>query len=321
MSNSPRGPAPGETIPRSRWSTLGWILAAGVATAVLLPQAGRLGRSTVVLQDARLPWLAVALAMSIATYAAAALTLMGAAPRGLRFPRTAQVQVATSFANLFLPYGIGAVAVGQRYLERSGISPVTSAATVTLVVSTGFVLHIIELAGVGLWLGSTGSILSTALPGVRLVLIGLGAAAAVLVLIAWVAWRRPELLAEARGALRSMLDILRQPRRAVLLFGGQLGVNIAYISALGCALAAFGQQASPPRLAAAYLAGSALGGAGPTPAGLGVVEASLVAALTVAGVPAGPALAGVLTFRLVTFWLPAAAGFFSFRALRHRRIL
>lgn len=100
------------------------------------------------------------------------------------------------------------------------------------------------------------------------------------------------------------------------MVGGQLGVNLAYIAALGCALQAFGQNVSPLPLAAAYLAA-----AGPTPAGLGVVEASLVAGLAVVGVPAAPAVAGILAFRLVTFWLPAGIGFVCFRSLKRNDIL
>jgi glycosyltransferase 2 family protein len=34
------------------------------------------------------------------------------------------------------------------------------------------------------------------------------------------------------------------------------------------------------------------------------------------GAPARPAIAGVLVFRLATFWLPIAPGWFAFRHLR-----
>jgi undecaprenyl-diphosphatase len=57
----------------------------------------------------------------------------------------------------------------------------------------------------------------------------------------------------------------------------------------------------------------------PTPGALGAVEAALVAGLTGVGVAAGPAVAGVLAFRLVTFWAPTIPGFFAFRAVRRRR--
>jgi len=43
---------------------------------------------------------------------------------------------------------------------------------------------------------------------------------------------------------------------------------------------------------------------------------ALVAGLTAQGAPAGPAIAGVLVFRLPTFWLPIAPGWFAFRRLR-----
>jgi uncharacterized membrane protein YbhN (UPF0104 family) len=35
----------------------------------------------------------------------------------------------------------------------------------------------------------------------------------------------------------------------------------------------------------------------------------------------GPAVAGVLTFRLLTFWLPILPGFLAYRYLRHRNLL
>ncbi len=310
-----------EITMRLGWRTVAWIAVTVVATYILLPQLTRLGRSGAALGEARWPWPAAALIMSMATYAAAALALMGACPRRLVFVRTMEVQLATSFANLLLPYGLGATAVNERYLERSGLPPATAVATVAITVSTGMVLHIAESAAVGLWLGGTGQLFSATLPGGRTVLIGAGIALAISGLIVATAVRRPELLRDARDTLRSMLRLLRQPHRAALLFGGQLSVNLAYIAALGFALHAFGQYVSPGRLAAAYLAGSALGAVGPTPAGLGVVEASLVAGLVVVGVPTGPAVAGVLTFRLATFWLPAALGFFSYRALKHRHRL
>ncbi|MET8796302.1 hypothetical protein ABZV91_07580 [Nocardia sp. NPDC004568] len=82
-------------------------------------------------------------------------------------------------------------------------------------------------------------------------LIGAGIAAAISGLIVAIAVRRTELLRDARDTLRSMIRLLRQPHRAPLLLGGQLGVNLAYIAALGFALHAFGQDVPPGRLAAA----------------------------------------------------------------------
>jgi glycosyltransferase 2 family protein len=163
--------------------------------------------------------------------------------------------------------------------------------------------------------------MSSALPSGSGLLIGfvvimtvLGVAIAVLV-------RRRDWLAEVRKAASSMADIVRQPRRAVLLFGGQLGTNVAYIAALGFAVQAFGGHPPVALVAAVFLGGSALGAASPTPAGLGVVEAALVAGLTVGGVASAPAVAGVLAYRLATFWLPAVAGYLSFKSLQRHELL
>lgn len=102
--------------------------------------------------------------MSAATYAAAALVVMGASPHPLAFGRTMNVQLATSFANRLTPYGLGGSAVNERYLERSGLSRATAVAAVAVTVSVGVVLHFLELFGVGLWLGQSRVLLSSALP-------------------------------------------------------------------------------------------------------------------------------------------------------------
>ena len=68
--------------------------------------------------------------------------------------------------------------------------------------------------------------------------------------------------------------------------------------------------------AAAYLVAAAVAAASPTPGGLVAMEAALVVGLTAAGAPAGPAVAGVLAFRLLTFWLPILPGWLAYRRLR-----
>ncbi|MET7771805.1 lysylphosphatidylglycerol synthase domain-containing protein [Nocardia sp. NPDC005366] len=310
-----------ETIMRFQWRTLGWIVATIFATYVLLPQVGQLGRTISALDDARWQWLLGALAMSALTYLAAALTVLGASPRPLAFGRTVKVQLATSFANRLAPYGIGGTAVNERYLERSGLPRGIAVGTIAVIAASGVVLHLLQLIGAGIWLGQSRQLLDSALPSGWVLLAGfvvamtaIGVAIALLV-------RRPDWLAEVRGTASSMVGVLRRPREAALLLTGQIGGNIAYIAALGFSVYAFGGTPSAALVTAVFLGGSALGAASPTPAGLGVVEASLVAGLMVGGVADGPAVAGVLAYRLVTFWLPAALGFFAFKSLERHHLL
>jgi uncharacterized protein (TIRG00374 family) len=68
----------------------------------------------------------------------------------------------------------------------------------------------------------------------------------------------------------------------------------------------------------AYGASAVLGMIPITPGGLGFVEAGLVGALTLAGVPAGDALLATLAYRLVSYWLPLPAGLGAYIAFRVR---
>ena len=45
-----------------------------------------------------------------------------------------------------------------------------------------------------------------------------------------------------------------------------------------------------------------------TPGGLGIVEAGLSALLILAGIPSGQAVLATLTYRIISYWLPAAVG-------------
>jgi hypothetical protein len=57
-----------------------------------------------------------------------------------------------------------------------------------------------------------------------------------------------------------------------------------------------------------------------TPGGFGVAEGTLGLTLVAAGLSPGPALAAVLLYRLVSFWLVASAGWLVFLRLRRRRL-
>jgi uncharacterized protein (TIRG00374 family) len=115
---------------------------------------------------------------------------------------------------------------------------------------------------------------------------------------------------------RELAAVLRRPGKAAQLLGGSAGVTLTYALTLACCLAAFGAQVPLASTVAVYLAGAAVASVSPTPGGLGAMEAALVAGLTAMGAATGPAVAGVLAFRLLTFWLPILTGWLAYRALR-----
>jgi undecaprenyl-diphosphatase len=84
---------------------------------------------------------------------------------------------------------------------------------------------------------------------------------------------------------------------------------------------AYGGTLPPGRIAAIYFGASAVAAVAPTPGGLGALEAALVAGLGAAGLARPPAIAAVISYRLVTYWLPVVPGVVLWRVLRRRQIL
>lgn len=81
--------------------------------------------------------------------------------------------------------------------------------------------------------------------------------------------------------------------------------------ALGLVLHAFGIDASAFQVLAAYGVSQLAGGLPGTPGGMGVTEAGLVFILSAYGFAAATTVAPVLIFRVVSYWVPAALGFFA----------
>jgi len=104
------------------------------------------------------------------------------------------------------------------------------------------------------------------------------------------------------------------------VFGLALLNWAADCGALACAIRATGQAVPWHSLLLVYGAGAAVGSTGITPGGFALVELALTAALTAAGLHRSPALAAVLAYRLVNFWLILIGGWILMAYLAHRRV-
>jgi uncharacterized protein (TIRG00374 family) len=146
-------------------------------------------------------------------------------------------------------------------------------------------------------------------------------------LIAWlVGLSRSVLGVPANGVdgLDQFLDRVASLRlpwpRYAQVFGLAVLNWAADCGALACAIRATGQPVPWHSLLLVYGAGAAVGSTGITPGGFALVELALTAALTAAGLHRSPALAAVLAYRLVNFWLILIAGWILMAVLAHRRI-
>ena len=124
--------------------------------------------------------------------------------------------------------------------------------------------------------------------------------------------------------LDEFLDRVASLRLPWLVYVEVFGLAVlnwaADCGALACAITATGQSVPWHSLLLVYGAGAAVGSTGITPGGFALVELALTAALTAAGLHRSPALAAVLAYRLVNFWLILIAGWILIAVLARRRI-
>jgi uncharacterized membrane protein YbhN (UPF0104 family) len=114
------------------------------------------------------------------------------------------------------------------------------------------------------------------------------------------------------AALDQLLQRLATIRLGWLSYAKVFGLAVANwlfdCACLACAIKAVGQPVPWHGLLLAYGAGAIAGSTGVTPGGFLIVEATLTAALTAAGLSGGTALGAVLAYRLVNFWMILLGG-------------
>jgi glycosyltransferase 2 family protein len=320
-------PAPLARLERVRPRTAMSLAAFGVAFYVLLPQLGNFGDTVDAASNANWWWLAPMIVGSAATIVFAALAFVASVPEPIPYLPALRMQVASTFLSRIAPANTGTLAVGVRFLQRAGLDPGRAAAAVGLCALAGFAVHLSLMGAFLLWVGTGSSGVGFSLPDANTLFIVIAVVLTVAGLVIGLvpAVRRrvlPPLVEQARNALSSLADVLTDPLRVVGLIGGSLGVTSSFILTLAASVAAFGGDGvSFPEIGAAYLVAAALGSAAPTPGGLGAVEAALVGTLTGYGMPTSQAVPAVLTFRLVTYWLPMLPGWITFQHMQRREEL
>jgi uncharacterized membrane protein YbhN (UPF0104 family) len=131
----------------------------------------------------------------------------------------------------------------------------------------------------------------------------------------------PDTMAAAADLLRDLSGLATDPVATIRLVGGACAVHLGYLLCLVVSLRAAGIDLNPAVAALAYFAGSAVADLAPTPGGLGAAEVALAGAVATLGVQTDLAVAGVLIYRLATYWLLSIAGYVSWMAIRHKGIL
>jgi uncharacterized protein (TIRG00374 family) len=306
-------------IQRVRLRTLLAIAAAAGAFYFLLPKLAQVESSWRAVQLADWGWLPLIIAMSVATYVASAVALMGAVAPRIRFWPTVLAQAASSFVNRVSPANVGGMALNARFLQKSGVDTSAGIAAVGVNSLAGAVVHLILIVIFFAWSGSAVGQAFNLSSSSKLLVIP----AVIVAIIGIVMATRPgrrfasgKLIPGLRSAAISLKRVAQSRGRMTMLFGGSALITLAYIGAFAASIEAFGGGPGIVVIGAVYLGASAIAAAAPTPGGLGAIEAALVAGLTGVGMAAGPAVSAVLLHRLATYWLPVAPGWLSWQMLQ-----
>jgi uncharacterized membrane protein YbhN (UPF0104 family)/membrane-associated phospholipid phosphatase/tRNA A-37 threonylcarbamoyl transferase component Bud32 len=308
--------APPLKIKRLTWTNIGMLIGILFALYLAIPALTDVDWATVQkeFENATWGWAVAAYIAWPLIPMAWATALMGCVNYELPFFPTVITQVSCNFLNLITPNGIGGTALQLDYLHKQGV-PVASGGS-AMVLSTGvggaiqMALFLIAASITATTLDTGGSDSGSSS------LLTIAVVAALIGIVLWIPKVRNKVVPAVKRAAGDIWAVLRNPKKGLQLFGGDLFGNLLYPAILGLCLLAFGVHLSYAQLVVVQIGAGMLGSVAPVPGGIGVQEAALTALMTSFGVDSNVALATVILYRGITFVLPAIYGFFTLRWMR-----
>ena len=245
-----------------------------------------------------------------------ALALNGSRPVALSARRAVPAVLATTAANAVTPAGIGGNLMMLRIHRKSGLSPEQAAAAAGLRTGVGALcattITAVTASTVGMdQLPSGDTKLKLAV--VFVCLVGLATV--------FMHKTRRRVVESAGRFAGAVWDVVRQPRCAVSLVVGCVGVTAAQLITLQGAVHAVGGHIALQELLVTLLGSAAARSAVPSPGGVGPIEAALVAGLTALGMHWETAVTAVAVYRTAGHWLPVVAGVVSLGQLRRKQLI
>jgi uncharacterized membrane protein YbhN (UPF0104 family) len=324
-----------EQLRRVTWGSLLRLAIIAFIAYAIVSAISDVGVQTIVdeFRSADLAWVVAALVLAPLVQLPQAFSTLGATLQPVRYFPVLMLQYGIQFIQLAIPSSAARVALEIRFFERVGV-PASGAVSIGMIDSLSLftvqivLIVVISLSGLAsLHLFSSngqsgGPTIDWEAIGIVTLLLVLGFAAALLVPRFRHLMKRfiDGLRAKAADG-RAQLRVLRDPRKLLFLFGGNLVAQVMLAVILGLCLEAFGQSATLAELLLVNTVVSLFAGFMPVPGGVGVAEAAYTATLIALGVPQSAAASTALMYRLVTFYIPPLWGALAMRWMRRNRFL
>jgi uncharacterized protein (TIRG00374 family) len=325
---------------RHRWvRTVLVLLAAGVIVTIVILDRHALGQSLSALGSLDPRWFLLAIACELVSLVAFGLSrrrLLRADGDQARFSSVMAITYAGNALSMSIPFAGAQLAVVfsyQQFRRRGldpavtgwalGVSAIASSSALAIVLVVGALVGGAPVANAVGFLGAA----VFALPAITVIL-ALRYPRARIVANRVINWavglvrriiRKPGLDPAVLDEFLEQLAGIRLQRYQYAEVFALAVVNwLADCACLACAIKATGEPVPWAGLLLAYGAAAVAGSTGVTPGGFLIVEAALTAALAATGMAPTRALAAVLAYRLVNFWMILLGGGVTLIFLRLR---
>jgi putative heme transporter len=308
----------------------------------LFPKLVGLGDALSKLSEADATWIVVAIGFevaAVATYIALFKAVVGGDVLRLTWSETYDINVAgVAATRLFSAGGAGGIALTYWALRRAGMVRHEVARRMVAFLTLQYVFYPLALIVFGVLL-RTG-----VLPGkhsVELTVIPAAVAGALLLLGVLLALIPPDLgkrvaahahserarsiaanmakvPAIAAEGFRFALSLFAHPSRGGLAVGGAIGYWATNIGILWASFKAFGVHVPLAVVVQGFFLGMVANLFPLAPGGVGAVDAGMIGAFVLFGIPEETVFPAILIYRLIAFWLPIPFGVVAFLQLRNR---
>lgn len=307
----------------------------------LFPKLVGLGDALSRLDEAEPLWIAIAIGFNVVaygTYIALFKAVVGGDALRLRWAETYEINMAGVAATLlFSAGGAGGIALTYWALRKAGMKRRDVARRMVAFVSLHYAFYPLAIIVFGILL-RTGVLNGKS--SVELTIIPAAVAGFLLIVGILVAlippdterrltrfahtersrnWLRaagkvPATLGEG---FRFAIGLFAHPSKGGLAVIGAAGFWAANIGVLWASFHAFGVEVPLAVVVQGFFLGMVANLFPLAPAGVGAVDAGMIGAFVLFGIPEETVFPAVLVFRFVSFWMPIPPGVFAFFQLRH----
>lgn len=326
--------------PKRIIQTLLAVVALTVAIYVLFPRFVGLEDAFGTIEKGDLDWVLVALLFNILAFAAYVALFRGVVAEKiihLRWAESYQITMAGLAATrIFSAGGAGGIFLTYWALRKAGMERRLAAGRMVAFLVILYSVYMVALIVFGILL-RTG-----VLPGggkVSTTIIPAALAGAAILIVALLALLPGDIEGRIEGALsgrfakfakkaasapatfaqgtRDAMAFAEDPKSGILALSGAIGFWAANIGILWASFQAFHVEVPFGVIVQGFFLGMVANLFPLAPGGVGAVDAGMIGAFVLFGIPAAEVFAAVLTYRVIAFWLPIPPGIIAFFQLRH----